>query len=388
MNNNPSNSVFEDAVSKSFGVPAIRTEFVNQVYGEIIQRASSKIYKPRSNFMLRPAWSVALFMLLLIILATLAIGPQRVIAAIGRLFGYIPGVGIVDDSAPIRVLAEPVSVTRDGISITVTSATLTGDRTHIDYRIFGVPGSAYPVREDELGCSLREYLRLEEGTQLDRQDNDFQPMPGEINEAVFVIPCIGNTLPGKVPENWEIPLQFVPAPPDLTVMPVFDITPTTLETPSQSTSVEISVEKEIETEDGYILIGAIRPKVSDDQFFEITGVPVIHDANNKKVEYTFPQDIDESQALDLGNNEFGFSFQIKAAGVAFPLTIDIPGKIITPADPDSTAEIDFDAGPNPQAGQEWILMSRSNWLATHLNLFRSLPTPKTDMGFDSRLAKT
>ena len=214
MNNDLSNSLFEDSITRSFGVPAIRAEFVDQVYGEILKRAYAKAQKQRSHFRLRPAWAAALIVLSLIILGTLAVGPQRVFAAIGRLFGYIPGVGIVDDSAPIRVLSEPVTITREGISVTVTSATLTGDRTHIDFRIFGVPGSAYPDREDVMGCILHPYLILPDGTRLIRE-NDFPPVPADLNEAILVMPCIFDTIPGKVPDNWELPLRFVPAREDI-----------------------------------------------------------------------------------------------------------------------------------------------------------------------------
>jgi len=387
MNNRTSSPDFEEHIRQSFGVPAIRSEFVDQVYGALMQRAEIKTRLPRPYFRMRRAWTVALTILSLIIISTLLIGPQRVFAAIGRLFGYIPGVGIVDDSAPIRVLAEPVSITRVGISITVTSATLTGDSTHIDYRIFGVPGSAYPDREDVMGCTQREYLRLKDATILDQVNNGYQPVPVGVNEAVFVIPCIGNTLPGKVPENWELPLRFVPAPPELTVMPVIDITPIIMETPIQSTLVEISVEKEIETGDGYILIGRVHPQVSDDLTIAITGIPIIHDASGNKVVYTFPQDIDATQILDLGNDEFGFSFQIKAAGVTFPLTIDLPGKIITPAIPNATAEIDFDAGSNPQTGQEWTLNKQIELAGHTLKLISITADSQNGYGFQFETGK-
>ena len=42
--------------------------------------------------------------------------------------------------------------------------------------------------------------------------NDYPAIPADVNEAVLVIPCLANTLPGKAPENWELPLRFVPAP--------------------------------------------------------------------------------------------------------------------------------------------------------------------------------
>jgi len=181
---------FEENVRQSFAVPEIRPEFVDQVYGDLMQRAVAKSRKSRPFLGLRPAWTVTLAIITLMIIGTLVIGPQRVYAEFLKLFGYIPGVGIVDQSNPIRVLAEPVSVTRDGITVTVTSATLTGDRTQIAYRIFGVPGSAYPDREDIVGCITQEYLRLADGTQLTAVNYGYQPVPTDVNEAVFVIPCI------------------------------------------------------------------------------------------------------------------------------------------------------------------------------------------------------
>jgi hypothetical protein len=147
--------------------------------------------------------------------------------------GYIPRVGIVDPSGGIRVLAEPVSVSREGITLTVTGATLTADGTHLQYRTFGVPRSAYPQREDVSGCYEPEYLRLPDGTKLGTE-REMGPVPAEVNEAVFVMPCIAGTLPGTVPEDWELPLRFVPAPEELEVMPVVELSPSTeptMETP-------------------------------------------------------------------------------------------------------------------------------------------------------------
>ena len=204
----------------------------------------------------------------------------------------------MDQSSPIRVLTEPVSVTRDGITITVTSATLTADRTQIGYRIFGVPGSAYPDREDISGCMQREYLHLADGTQLSQVNDGYQPVPANVTEATFVIPCIGNTLPGKVPENWELQLHFMPAPPELTVLPVIELTPspqasltqsgTAVETPLAPTSSPVTISQEIETSDGYILIGQFQPKTASGESFQQTGMLEITDATGKSIPYSFP----------------------------------------------------------------------------------------------------
>lgn len=315
----------------------------------------------------RRGWSIALALLLVLAAAFFAIGPQRVAAAVRGLLGYIPGVGIVDQEAPIRILAEPVSLAREGISITVTSATLTGDKTHIEYRVFGVPASAYPDREDVTGCIQREYLRLPDGVQLTRVDNDFPPIPAEINDAVFVIPCLHNTLPGKAPENWKLPLRFKPAPPDLVVMPVIELSPSpqpspipgATELPENESGApaapvdrSVTISKVIETSDGYILIGRLAPQSQPGEWLQVTGAPVIRDASGKKVPYTFPQDINPD-VVDSGQSGTAWALQFKADGLTYPLTITFTGVEIRQVDPNAVVEFTFDAGPNPQPGQEW-----------------------------------
>ena len=88
-----SNPQFEENVRRAFGLPQIRPEFVDQLYADLMQRAVSRSRKPRLLFGLRPAWTVALVILLTTIIGTLVIGPQCVYAEFLKLFGYIPGVG-------------------------------------------------------------------------------------------------------------------------------------------------------------------------------------------------------------------------------------------------------------------------------------------------------
>jgi hypothetical protein len=346
-----------------------------------IEKEHRKTMKPKTKFVI----AAVLILLTFIVIAASIPGAAT---AMKRLFGYIPGVGIVDQSAPIRVLAAPVIATREGISITVTSATLTADKTHIEYRIFGVPGTAYPDREDVIGCIKPEYLRLPDGTKLERTQ-DLPPVPSNVNEAVFVIPCIDNTLPGKVPENWELSLRFVPAPPDLTVMPILELSPspkitatdsptapqvdaTLLSTaaPTEVTSTlsipqntSVAIDRVIETGDGYILVGKFQPKVQAGQWSQVTRPPQIIDATGKEVPYTVPQDI-EAGIVDSTSGGFGLVFQFKAASLSYPLTITLSGVNISQADPNARAEFEFDAGSNPQPGQEWTL-NREIQLAGH-----------------------
>jgi len=133
MNENFSTPQFEESIRKSFGVPEIRSKFVDEVYGNLMQQAVAKSKKTHPFLGLRPAWTITFAILALMIIGTLVIGPQRVYAAVLHLFGYIPGVGIVDQNSPIRLLAEPVSITRDGVTVSVNQVVLTGTETRLDF---------------------------------------------------------------------------------------------------------------------------------------------------------------------------------------------------------------------------------------------------------------
>ncbi len=132
----------------------------------------------------RPAWVTAILVILLLVAGLVVVGPQRVLAAFRQLFGYIPGVGLVDESAPIRVLAEPVSLTRDGVTVSVTSATLTTERTYLDFGAYGVSLAAYPKTEGGGGgCMEPAYLLLPDGTKILAANEMDKPIPADVKSG-------------------------------------------------------------------------------------------------------------------------------------------------------------------------------------------------------------
>jgi hypothetical protein len=368
---------FEEKVRAAVNVPAPRDEFIQDLWTRIAPGSEATPARGVRRIQLSFAWIGLAIVFAALMITTLIIGPMRVYAAIRGLLGYIPGVGIVDQSAPIRVLAEPVSQTREGITITVTSATLTADRTHVEYRIFGVPRSAYPNSEDVHGCFGSDYLLLPDGTRLERMQ-DYPPVPADVPHALLVIPCIGETLPGTVPENWALPLRFVPAPADMTVMPVIELSPSpevTAEvhsTPGVSLGAPVIFDQVIETADGYILLGQFQPSVGQGEWAQMTGMPLMHDATGARVSYTIPNDLQPPEVND-GLGGYGFAFQFKAAGLTYPLGITFPGVVIGPADPAARVQIEFDAGAYPQPGQEWPLNQQIE-LAGHMLTLVSIST--------------
>ena len=369
MTDNSRNVELEKELSAVYA-SAASEEFVSKLQSQLNRKALEQTQRKARPFYLRPAWLATSLVLLALLISFFAIGPSKVVAAFQKLWGYVPGMGLVSTESRLRVLAEPVEQIRDGVTLTVTSALLSADNTRIDYRVFGIPRDAYPNSEAISGCMTQEYLRLPDGTKLQRM-NDYPAIPADINEAVLVIPCLANTLPGKAPENWELPLRFVPAPEGYTVLPVEEITPTpTLEqtidiTPAvtQEPLASLTVTKVIDTENGYILFVSFLPGRVAGTWVQQSGVPYIRDANGQKVAYNIPLDLQNSLPADPSGADV-MVYQINASGVVFPVTIHYRGIAISVPQPDAQASLIFDAGETPQAGQEWQI-NESVELAGH-----------------------
>ena len=298
---------------------------------------------------------------LMILFILLALGLLTGVAyAVGRSLGYIPGVGLVEQGAPIRVLAEPVSLTRDGITVTVSTAVLTPDQSTFIYSVDNVPFSAYSHNENVTGCSDMAKIKLPTGGALFFRDGSgslnqtrvsFSEIPVDVNDATFILPCIQDTLPGLAPENWQLNLRFKPAPADLTVVPVVEIqaTETPLPEPGKTispsvilaTPAPLSLIKALQVGEDTILLFSIKQPDAGG-WIEFKNIKLV-DAQGAEI-YTANPTLDGLPAFDAG-------VQFKSS-VSFPVTISVSGSLIAPL-PDSLAEFEFDAGNNPQPGQEW-----------------------------------
>jgi hypothetical protein len=349
---------FENELRGAITPPDARVDFVNELGTQLLKIYPSRKTTRAKNFRLRPAWIVAVSIIVLLTAGILLIGPDKVYAEFLKLFGYIPGIGIVDQAQPIRVLSKPVRVTRDGITVSVNQALLTSDETQINYGVSGVPQSAYPQQEAVAGCVEQEYILLPDGTKFASN----APIPLDIDQVTLVIPCIFNTLPDTTPTNWQIPLTFIPLPADTTVLPVLELTPDSITStsvptnqPSSQEAAPFEFNEVINTEDGYILIGWFRPHLSENEHLQVNSVQYL-DANGKTVKVDYPQDIDlSSSGMPFGMGDSQWAIQFKANEVAFPFTIRYSGNIYSALNLADPIEFEFDAGVDPQPGQEWVL---------------------------------
>ncbi|MCC6499513.1 MAG: PD40 domain-containing protein [Anaerolineales bacterium] len=305
----------------------------------------------------RPLMAILIALFTLLVLSGVAY-------AVGRSLGYLPGSGLIEQGAPIRVLREPVSVTRDGITLTVNRAFLTSDGTDIYYFVSGVPHSAYPESEAVIGDCIGEasepYLLLPDGTKVNEGRFQDTSIPADVNAAVFVMPCIFNTLPGMVPENWELPLQFVPAPPELTVIPVTEMIPS-----PQATDVlenPLTLTKVLDIGDNLVLIGEFRSDalgavsqdnvLADGSWWWEKNIRVV-DAGGQEIPST-SNPVDIEWPAPTQPNAQVWVYQIRK-NFTPPLTIRYEVEHVIPAGAEEQAEFEFDAGPNPQEGDVWAL---------------------------------
>ena len=269
----------------------------------------------------RPVVTVLVVLLALLILTT-------VVYALGRLTGYIPGVGFVQKDS-LRVLAEPVSQTQDGITVSIEQVVADSERTIVIYKTEGLSLQAANSQGEGGGNPFGsvQQLRLPDGTMLQELTGDsstpepildtikteggwpnyvrrlvYPPVSSDVNELTLLIPVLENMPVGAAAENWSLTFHLKPAPADVTYAPVIEVTPATQAvTPSSPAAEETSVpalssiatsngftlqlDNVIELEDGYVFTGNLS---WDDSVFP-TGsgmiseavIPVLTDANGQ-----------------------------------------------------------------------------------------------------------
>lgn len=373
-----------------YSAPTPRPQFASRLEAQLRQKVEQtrprQAVSERTSFMkllhTRPLVAILIVLLILAILSGVAY-------AIGKATGYIPGVGLVDQSEPLRVLAEPVIVRRAGITLTVEQLIVSADKTVLVYKVEGIPVDAYPV-EDNGTPPSQAYSSVitTEGTPESSQptpgNNDRCNMDGDLllpnhqtlmiheaqgngwtsgfesrlvyeaiapdlNSVIFSVPCIYGTVPGALPRDWKIPLQLIPASPDLTIFPVVNVTPSV--SPGNKSQAAMTLEQVIETDDGYILIGKFRSigLPGDGKANGLSRLVRVTDANGHELEALTDNNLPPSTIF----GEFPWGYEIKGKQHAWPLTLTIEAVRVEFDGP--TTEFEFDTGPNPQVGQKWNL---------------------------------
>ena len=113
---------FEEKIRKAMHTPDANPEFSKRLRNELVKGPIRM--KPRMIF--KPAWAVAFALALVVLL----VNATDIATAFGRIFGYVSGTGLVETTNGLRMLAAPVSVTREGVTVTVTQVLVYEDTAH------------------------------------------------------------------------------------------------------------------------------------------------------------------------------------------------------------------------------------------------------------------
>jgi hypothetical protein len=257
-----------------------------------VARVKSHVEPERETFMMTLHARSLMAMILIALLILLAL--SGVVYAITRSLGYIPDYGIVDQNVAMLTLAEPISQTRDGVTITIEEMYLTSDKLYSTITKNNIPNNLMLPMTDTttVTCKGNWAYILPDGSPLsfevgsgsgtmdpidsvDLNHLSYQSRgtskfstPIDLTKATDLtlkIPCVTSDIPaGSLPENWEFHLHFVPAPEGMieaTVFPVTEFpTPTIIVAATETPTVNpISITKVIDTGDSYILIGEFIP---------------------------------------------------------------------------------------------------------------------------------
>jgi hypothetical protein len=358
MNGNRMKDVLEDIARR--GVP----ENTN-LWPEI----SAQFERKSPIYILRARPVVATLIALLILLSL-----SGVAYAIGRSLGYFPGLGLVDQNAPFQVLPEPISQTREGVTITIKQATLNADQMSVTLLIENIPTEkrSFWVLPDSKQCMSNPELHLTDGqvvklssATMNALDDGyesqlkFSSIPMGIMDMTLFIPCIQTTRgPNILPENWELPLRFVPASPQLvsTIIPVKEIPTVTQTAPTSysATTGRLSILQVIDTGDAYILVGAFTPPApsANEKGIYAIADEILTDSNGQVIEWQPAIDLDLTSYIIANRSKDVWALKVTKNFVS-PLHITYRTQYLYSPVPQDAYTFEFDAGPNPQAGQEW-----------------------------------
>lgn len=223
----------EEALARLFAAPEPDREFLRALRERLLAEAEREgaaepvrpLSAPRrlwelgaglGSFLERHAWVPAALALLLVLALAVALGgPARVLAELGRLPGYFFGIGFVD-LTDTRALPAPVSVTREGVTLTVEQVLAQRDRTVVRIRAEGLP----PLADESLAEGDPSFrLRLPDGSTLaptgwrarrGEATVDFPPLPGDVYRVDLLVERLPIVLPGTAPENWKVALGLHP----------------------------------------------------------------------------------------------------------------------------------------------------------------------------------
>ncbi len=310
----------------------------------------------------RTSTALAFSLLLILAAAFFVAGPQRVIAAMQQLIGYVPGIGFVENAESVRVLAGPVTLTKDGVTATVSEAVADAKSTRVNLRLDGSAEALQPffkAASEFRMCQRR--LILPDGAEFSVQSWSaavgktwltfqflFPPVPDKIMDVTLVFDPIAGESSRETVSGWQIPLHFQPGKASGQVLAA-----ASLDLPSQEMNeITMTLESVVQT------AGMDALKISLH-----TKDPALHVYPNWDYRLKLADQSGQNRLIEPTSlfDQDGFEGSviktpILEPGIPYTLTLEGPLTLIkTITQEDTGSQFTLDLGADPQPGQSWEL---------------------------------
>ncbi|MHC1740095.1 MAG: hypothetical protein AB9897_03175 [Anaerolineaceae bacterium] len=332
----------------------------------LLEQIATRYTQRQSTLKIKKNFSLGVSLAVVALVAALFFLPGTA-SAMRRLLGYIPGLGLVEPGNSLRVLANPVVVERDGVTVTVEKGTSDAERTILRVSVNGTNAEGGPYcTSPELWLSLKDGTSLKSTYEAGNISFDvtgsgytnlytFPTLPAGSNELTLEIPCLWRV---STPENWEIPLVFIPASENgvnqVIEFPAVTATeaPTAQQTAEPAYGISLKLDKAILLDDGYLVMGTMD---WSDTSVEVSPFITAVDTNGQAVPMEDPGEAGVEPGL-IPTQEGGalsatWVYKISGKEHAWPITLKLDADVSFKANTSFT----FDPGPEPKSGMSWAL---------------------------------
>jgi hypothetical protein len=378
MSNPTSQFTIEEKLHAATRMPLPRREFVDGLQKRLAEEGrqlgtkknfirSEPLEQRFLRLFQRPAVAVVMISLLLMVVIILAVGPERVLAQVQRLLGYVPGVGFVDMEMT-RILASPVEIAREGVVLRVETVVAEPGRTVVIFSSHGLPEERSVFSPSPEMTTPKPVLYLPDGSILEAVQQrlyygggniEFGAVPEGVYQVTFEIDRLPMTSPGSAPENWQavLLLQPVIGAPPAEVFP-----------------------QPYEPEDAFIEVQGVALRILQvAQSPEETGIKVQFEWENKNWDLSTAQ-YSVKLRDDIGNIYRTKSFYQQGSGAAMAVPIEVESfeDLIGHT---STLEETYQFPPLSQEAREVVLQLTSlNFMALTSTAFTFDPGPNPEVG--------
>ncbi len=339
---------------------------------DLSSRILSKVQKDKVNIM-KTKIAITAVLSAVFVLAVLFAIPTTA-TAMKRILSFIPGIGVVDNEVPMRVLKESAKVEQNGTTVSVIQGVIDSKNTILAYQVENLPNFSVPIDSQFVDvCHQLPELKLPDGSILSGQSEAgenwlsgysrrivFPTLPVEINSAQLVFSCFEQSMMRSDSPKLEITMDFIQAAGEEVAYQIVDL-PTPEPQPSTSSigegsyasDIQLAVDRYVETDKNLILFGNLK-SLSGNTRVEGFDKNAIHLVDSNGVEIPLSEDSTVIYPSDLtpGSNSHPWAYLIESTYAAGQATLTVDSILIRVND---IARFKVDLGESPQPGQKMLI---------------------------------